>query len=316
MSHISSLKSKEPKKEHIINKAIEFFSSNGFTSTRIDDITDALGIAKGTFYLYFKSKRELLIDCIGRLTTIVIPKEAWEDIRSETDYIRRHKKRLIAFLKAFPTFVGILNLIRLSVQSNDPDLVKKASDTYRMLANPLRKDFRWAIRHGVAREVDEEVISFLLWGMGEGIGYMLMMDPRYTIEDVAEIAVDFLSRGVLLSEAEKIDKSKTEHCYWDVTDSRGLRTCLRNVLFDEKDYVCGNLGNGELRVPLKDVNSILLNQDGNQMSAVLSLRGGEKVTLKIDGNISLFGESKFGQYTIALKDVTCISLTSINDASD
>ncbi len=175
MSHISSLKSKKPKKEHIINKAIEFFSNNGFTGTRIDDITDALGIAKGTFYLYFKSKKELLLDCIGRLTTIVIPKEAWEDIREETDFASRHEKRLVAFLKAFPTFCGILTLLKSCIQSNDPVLVKKASDTYKMLVNPLRKDLRWAVEHGIIAKVDEEVVSFLMFGMGESIGYLLMI---------------------------------------------------------------------------------------------------------------------------------------------
>jgi hypothetical protein len=127
--------------------------------------------------------------------------------------------------------------------------------------------------------------------------------------------VDFLSRGVLLSEAEKIDTSKTKHFCWDVMDCRDLKLRLKNINFNEKNYLFGNLGNGELYVPLKDVNSILLNQDGSQISAVISLRGGEKVTLKIDGNVSLSGESKFGQYTIALKDVTCISLTSNDDAS-
>jgi AcrR family transcriptional regulator len=177
---MSSLKSKTLKKEHIINKAIEFFSNNGFTGTRIDDVTDALGIAKGTFYLYFKSKKELLIDCIGQLTTIVVPKEVWDDIRKETNFVSRHEKRLVAFLKAFPTFCGILNLLKSCIQSNDPVLVRKASDTYKMLVNPLRKDLRWAVEHGIIRKVDEEVASFLMFGMGESVGYSRSMS--YTFE--------------------------------------------------------------------------------------------------------------------------------------
>ena len=42
-----------------------------------------------------------------------------------------------------------------------------------------------------------------------------------------------------------------------------------------------------------------LYQEDNQMSATLSDKNGEKVTLKIDGNTSLSGESQFGQYIIA-----------------
>ena len=311
---MSSLKSKTLKKEQIINKAIEFFSNNGFTGTRIDDVTDALGIAKGTFYLYFKSKKELLIDCIGQLTTIVVPKEVWDDIRKETDFASRHEKRLVAFLKAFPTFCGILNLLKSCIQSNDPVLVRKASDTYKMLVNPLRKDLRWAVEHGIIRKVDEEVASFLMFGMGESVGYLLMIDPRYTLEYVTKIVMDYALKGGQLFQTETLRKSKTERCYWDITDSEGLKIRVKNVRFDGKDYVCGIFGNGEYRVPVINIASMDLYQEDHQMSATLSDKSGEKVTLKIDRNTSLSGESQFGQYIIALKDVTSIALTFGDDS--
>jgi AcrR family transcriptional regulator len=314
MSHIFPLKSKKSKKEHIINKAIEFFSNNGFTGTRIDDITEALGIAKGTFYLYFKSKKELLIDCIGQLTTIVVPKEVWEDIRKETDFVSRHEKRLVAFLKAFPTFFGILNLLKSCIQSNDPVLVKKASDTYKMLVNPLRKDLRWAVEHGVVGKVDEEVISFILFGMGESVGYLLMIDPRYSLEYVTKIVMSLFSKDGLLPQPKTLSESKTEY-YWNVMDSRGPRIRLRHIRFDGKDYVCGAVGSGEYRIPLTNFVSMNLHQEDNQISATLSTKNGEEITLKIDGNIPISGESQFGQYIIALKDVTCISLIHGDDAS-
>lgn len=311
MSHNSTQKSKETKKEQIINKAIEFFSSNGFTGTTIDEITDGLGIAKGTFYLYFKNKKELLIDCIGKLTTIVVPKEVWEDIRKETDYTSRHEKRLVAFLKAFPTFCGILNLLKSCIQSNDPVLVKKSSDTYKMLVDPLRKDLRWAIEHGVAEKVDEEVFSFLLFGVGESAGYLLMIDPRYTFEYVTKIVMSLFAKGGPLLQAETPAKSKTENCYWDVTDSRGLKTRLRHVCFDGKDYVCGALGNAEYQIPVTNFVSMGLHQEDSQISASLSTKNGKEIILKINGNTSLSGESEFGQYIIPLEYVSNISLIPI-----
>ena len=116
------------KKEQIIDKAIEFFSKNGIADTKIEDITNAIGIGKGTLYLYFSGKKDLLLNCIERLTTNVVPKDVWADIREETNYKLRFEKRLIAFLRAYPTFCGILNLVNQSLESNDPDLAKKAGD--------------------------------------------------------------------------------------------------------------------------------------------------------------------------------------------
>ena len=226
----------------------------------------------------------------------------------------RHEKRLVAVLKAFPTFCGILNLLKSCVQSNDPILVKKASDTYKMLVNPLRKDLRWAVEHGVLEKVDEEVLSFLLFGMGESMGYLLMIDPRYTLEYVTKIVMSFFKGGLFL-QVETPAKSRTENYYWDVTDSHGLRARLRHVRFDGKDYVCGVVGSGEYRIPVTNFVSMDLHQEDSQISAALSTMNDEKITLRIDGNPSLSGESQFGQYLIPLKDVTCISLVHDEDGS-
>lgn len=50
-------------KQHKFNKLVEhaneLFLSKGFEHTSISDITSAAGVAKGTFYLYFKDKYEL-----------------------------------------------------------------------------------------------------------------------------------------------------------------------------------------------------------------------------------------------------------------
>lgn len=43
----------------ILNAAYELFGSNGFYETKMSDIADLAGIAKGTLYLYFTSKEQL-----------------------------------------------------------------------------------------------------------------------------------------------------------------------------------------------------------------------------------------------------------------
>jgi hypothetical protein len=146
------------------------------------------------------------------------------------------------------------------------------------------------------------------------MGYLLMIDPRYTLEYVTKIVMSFFKGGLFL-QAETPTKSKTENYYWDVMDSRGLKARLRHVRFDGKDYVCGAVGNGEYRIPVTKFVSMDLHQEDSQIAATLSTKNSEKITLKIDGNPSLSGESQFGQYMIQLKDVTCISLISGDDSS-
>jgi AcrR family transcriptional regulator len=47
-------------KETIIQESIKLFLANGFRGTSVKEITEAVGIGRGTLYWYFKSKDEIL----------------------------------------------------------------------------------------------------------------------------------------------------------------------------------------------------------------------------------------------------------------
>ncbi|TFD93660.1 MULTISPECIES: TetR/AcrR family transcriptional regulator [Jeotgalibacillus] len=49
-------------KEKITEQSIRLFEKKGFSETSIQDIVEANGVTKGTFYYYFSSKEELLMD--------------------------------------------------------------------------------------------------------------------------------------------------------------------------------------------------------------------------------------------------------------
>lgn len=50
---------KKQKKTTLLQTAFELFTEKGFTKTTISDIVNRAGLAKGTFYLYFKDKYDL-----------------------------------------------------------------------------------------------------------------------------------------------------------------------------------------------------------------------------------------------------------------
>ncbi len=53
-------KKPEERREDILEAAVRVFANKGISRTTVSDITDAAGVAKGTFYLYFASKEHLL----------------------------------------------------------------------------------------------------------------------------------------------------------------------------------------------------------------------------------------------------------------
>lgn len=50
---------KKKKKETLFNSAYDLFITKGINSTAISDIVEKAGVAKGTFYLYFKDKYDI-----------------------------------------------------------------------------------------------------------------------------------------------------------------------------------------------------------------------------------------------------------------
>jgi AcrR family transcriptional regulator len=57
----------DERKTQIINAAEGVFTEKGFDQARMDDIAEETGLSKGTLYLYFKSKDELIIAILDRM---------------------------------------------------------------------------------------------------------------------------------------------------------------------------------------------------------------------------------------------------------
>ena len=60
------------RKSEILDMAGSMFFSNGYEDTSINDLIKKLGIAKGTFYHYFKSKEELLNHVINEVNKEIV----------------------------------------------------------------------------------------------------------------------------------------------------------------------------------------------------------------------------------------------------
>lgn len=80
MSKIDSNKKK--KENSLLNTAFDFFTTKGFSKTSISDIVKDAGVAKGTFYLYFKDKYDIRNKLISHKSSQLF-KLAVQDIGAE-----------------------------------------------------------------------------------------------------------------------------------------------------------------------------------------------------------------------------------------
>ena len=82
---------KKLKENSLLKTAFEFFTTKGFSKTSITDIVDKAGVAKGTFYLYFKDKYDIRNKLISHKSSQLF-KNAMADLGPELDKLPFEEK--------------------------------------------------------------------------------------------------------------------------------------------------------------------------------------------------------------------------------
>lgn len=103
------------KKEQILEAGKDVLLKKGIFKTRVEDITNYLGIAKGSFYTYFKSKELLLEEIIDRVYKIR-KVELEELLKDRDDYREKIKifiiKRIAISSDDLKSHLILINLTR------------------------------------------------------------------------------------------------------------------------------------------------------------------------------------------------------------
>lgn len=106
-------KTKEERRNEIIETAGKLFEEKGYEQTQVQDIVNEIGVAKGLFYYYFKSKDEVMEELADRYADEIIDavnKLIDKDI-STFDKINRIFQIFIdSAEKKSGIFMGILNV--------------------------------------------------------------------------------------------------------------------------------------------------------------------------------------------------------------
>jgi AcrR family transcriptional regulator len=115
----------ERRRREIIEAAFEVFSTRGYTNAGIADIAERLGMGHGTFYRYFKNKRDILDQVVDYgveqiVTALEIetaePAKTLEEFREQ---IRSIGERLFALLDEDP---GLGQVVLLEATSIDEEM--------------------------------------------------------------------------------------------------------------------------------------------------------------------------------------------------
>jgi len=114
----SSMRQKKPEKYNkIIDAATKVFAEKGFYKARVSDIAQEAGIADGTIYIYFDHKDDILISLFEEKMKAVLDNMK-EQIRSETDPLRKIEKFALVHLKLIRDNKDIAEIIQVELRQS------------------------------------------------------------------------------------------------------------------------------------------------------------------------------------------------------
>lgn len=191
------------RRKSITKAAREVFFAKGFMNATIDDIAERCGLAKGTIYLYFKSKEELYMSVMA---------EGMQRLRKAFGSIRDLDPGQVGLVEqAFITYLGFYKknkkYFRIMFLSSQPDLRSRVPE--HVLRNCMeagteclgivRDLVQKGIDRGLYRTVDSWAVANILWATVNGIIMGYEQDPIYREEIVGMELEQMLLQGLDLA---------------------------------------------------------------------------------------------------------------------
>lgn len=186
-------------KKQLLVEGKRLFESVGFNKTSIDRIVDAVGIAKGSFYKFYKNKESLFYDILEDIE-VNLHQQAIHDLETNPDTIEAFKNMMttqISWMMNEPLFKMSLDTTFIMViwsrlpeekkiSSEQLDL-RKMSDIQRILKKRnLQFRYDYKITSGILRSLAHTLIHPEL--MGESIDEV----RRFFINTVDQLFIEII----------------------------------------------------------------------------------------------------------------------------
>jgi len=198
-------------RERIINTARELFSRRGYHNTQVMDIVNELGMSAGTFYNYFKDKRELFLQ-ISRENFINLGLKLREMRKiSNPQNIGERIERFRDTFTAFFDFVDenpeqTLMMLRGGF-GVDEELDAGFWEEICIAAEDIADDFQQWIERDISAGFNPLVAGHAAVGMTWQVAHSYLVDRKYTREEAIEYLVNistFATKGFLTEKGRNI----------------------------------------------------------------------------------------------------------------
>jgi AcrR family transcriptional regulator len=165
----SSPRPREPdRRRALLDAAQRRFLADGFASSTVSSIVREAGVAQGTFYLYFRSKEQVLVDLRGEILA-----EFLATFRTAVARSGPADARLVRLLRdmyaAMRRNQALIRVVRQAISGEEAERVW--SDGRRVLAGPLEELLRAGVADGSFSVDDPNMAAHLTLALFDDLLY-------------------------------------------------------------------------------------------------------------------------------------------------
>ncbi|MGO9835255.1 MAG: TetR/AcrR family transcriptional regulator [Polyangiaceae bacterium] len=190
---------KVERRQKILNHARDVFARRGYHDAKIDEIVAAAGIARGTFYLYFKDKRAVFDEIVDRAFTqigvAIVRVDPKDPGRTVAEQVEENIRRIVRTLLEDRPTTKILLTDAVGV---DAAFDRKLYSFYEVVEKLLVESLREGQELGIVAAGDTRMFAHLIVGALKEILYQVVRrKAAYTEKEVVDGIYDFLGQGCL-----------------------------------------------------------------------------------------------------------------------
>jgi AcrR family transcriptional regulator len=196
------------RREQLLDAALAVFSAEGYSAAKVSDIVGRAGVAQGTFYLYFRSKQEVVLALFERFQEALIEARCAADPAPPTtpaQFRAAVLEKTRAILRAALAHRPLAALFMKEAMGADPELAGRLRDFHRRMADLSEQALRQAAATGLIRPVDPRVAALAINGMWERVMTDCLLggpaDPD--VDALAEQIVSLQLDGLLARQTQE-----------------------------------------------------------------------------------------------------------------
>jgi len=193
---------REERTAQIIAAAVAAFARLGFNKTRMDDIAREAGVSKGTLYLYFKSKDEIITAVLDQFFTDELDGIA-DLLAAPIPVAQKLETLIIQMMADTEAQLGEYLSVWLefyAIAAREGDLREKMLEYMHQFIDLFSALIQLGIDNGEFRPVNARETAMVASAQLEGLLLLWAVDREsVNLKELTETAVDLLLRGLAKS---------------------------------------------------------------------------------------------------------------------